>query len=402
MDVEPLLDATLRRVDKVVNEDVEMQPPPSERHIYFVVDTNVVLHHLDVLQQFVADVEALPIELPLLLLVPGIVISELDHQKNRADLAWAARRASTWLLEKVKERRSVRGQAHEETCKQSGKWNVRDQGEVGFPRSGPESNDDLIIDCCRYFAGVCFRAKSGRVVLCSADKNICFKSESLGLQSISPSRFWTSREIADALYGNLGNEARHFDHYPSRTSREAAKADPNHANSVEQGSHAGDDQMDVDSEPETYIPSHPLDALHLEVIEHFSPLLSQLVDRVGGADVPRTRSNKSALTRSVHAPSWSRAALPDWTASDCVGYLVSKKGIRGDRQKLEMFLTKPGKKERGCRAGQNWTRAEWGMCAALLGEIGGAWEDRAVQESVAVLRPYAEGVFGLQLRPTGT
>lgn len=44
-------------------------------------------------------------------------------------MAWAARLASTWLLEKVKERRFVKGQTHEETCKTSGKWNVKDLGE---------------------------------------------------------------------------------------------------------------------------------------------------------------------------------------------------------------------------------------------------------------------------------
>ena len=50
-----------------------------------------------------------------------------DRQKTRDDkVAWAARLASTWLLEKVKERRFVKGQTHEETCKASGKWNVED------------------------------------------------------------------------------------------------------------------------------------------------------------------------------------------------------------------------------------------------------------------------------------
>lgn len=32
------------------------------------------------------------------------------RQKNRKDLAWFARRATTWILEKAKERRVVKGQ----------------------------------------------------------------------------------------------------------------------------------------------------------------------------------------------------------------------------------------------------------------------------------------------------
>jgi hypothetical protein len=52
------------------------------------------------------------------------------RQKNRDGLAWFARRASSWLLKKVKERRTVKGQTHEETCKASGNWKVRVPGEV--------------------------------------------------------------------------------------------------------------------------------------------------------------------------------------------------------------------------------------------------------------------------------
>jgi predicted ribonuclease YlaK len=44
-----------------------------------VVDTNILLHHLDALQQFVADIEHhLPFTLQII--VPGIVISELDRR----------------------------------------------------------------------------------------------------------------------------------------------------------------------------------------------------------------------------------------------------------------------------------------------------------------------------------
>jgi hypothetical protein len=57
--------------------------------------------------------------------------SRLRRQKNRDGLAWFARRASAWLLRKVKEHKSVKAQAQEETCKTSGNWKVRDTGEVG-------------------------------------------------------------------------------------------------------------------------------------------------------------------------------------------------------------------------------------------------------------------------------
>src|ERR1700721_2635876 len=51
-------------------------------------------------------------------------------QKNRDGLAWFARRASQWLLQRVKERKIVKGQANEETCKPSGNWKIRGPEEV--------------------------------------------------------------------------------------------------------------------------------------------------------------------------------------------------------------------------------------------------------------------------------
>ena len=187
-----------------------------------MVDTNILLHQLDALQQFVIDIEH-NLPLTLQIIIPGIVISELDRwvnimysvvcindngwtiyytaerQKTREDkVAWAARLASTWLLEKVKERRFVKGQTYEETCRASGKWNVNDdkRGEarasnsdtkkrletdrIFAQRGGSEVNDDLILDCCQYFARRPQQGVITHVALCSGDKNLCVKVESVG------------------------------------------------------------------------------------------------------------------------------------------------------------------------------------------------------------------------------
>ncbi|KAI0068791.1 hypothetical protein BV25DRAFT_1910536 [Artomyces pyxidatus] len=391
----PLIDSALRRLDEVANEDVEMQPAPSQFLTYLVLDTNIVLGHLDVLQQFVADAEA--VDLPILIIVPGIVISELDGQKNRKGLAWAARRASTWLLGRVKERRSVKGQAHEETCKLSGRWNVADAGEMG----GPEANDDLIVDCCQYFVNKSRSMGYGRVVLCSADKNLCIKSESREISTLSPSHAWSSREIARALFGAHGLNLTLFDAYSSRASRQFAQEPSKNKKPAKAAARpADDDLMDIDDD-EPPPPSHPLDQLHLEVIDHFSKLLLDLVDRVGGAEVPRTRDDQRALTKSAHAPSWLKAALPDWTPEDCIGYLGSKKRLPESYPRLEVFLRKPYSKEGGGRRGHDWPTKAWEVCTDELERVGQVWGDRAIAESMAVLRPYAEAVFASPMRPTG-
>lgn len=99
--------------------------------MFLVLDTNVLLHNFDVIKQFTADIENL--NAPLLIIIPSAVLSELDawvtrslefncdpltgsanSQKNYEKLAWFARRASTWILERLKERKCVKGQTRDE------------------------------------------------------------------------------------------------------------------------------------------------------------------------------------------------------------------------------------------------------------------------------------------------
>lgn len=128
MSLEAHLDATLRGIAEIANSDVEMQGPLSEQSTVVVLDTNILLEFLDIIQTFVSEVEQHG--LPVYIIIPGAVLYELDSQKNRNGLSWFARRASTWLLKKVKERRTVKGQALEETCKILRNWRKREHGEV--------------------------------------------------------------------------------------------------------------------------------------------------------------------------------------------------------------------------------------------------------------------------------
>ncbi|KAF8205076.1 hypothetical protein BJ912DRAFT_22151 [Pholiota molesta] len=128
------LHQALEQFDHLANEDVEMKAPLSELAIFLVLDTNILLHHFEVLAQFVDDVEKQ--SLPVIVVVPGAVIYELDGQKNRDGLAWFARRATAWLLTKIKERRSVKGQAQEETCKSTRNWKIKEPKENRYQVRG--------------------------------------------------------------------------------------------------------------------------------------------------------------------------------------------------------------------------------------------------------------------------
>ena len=53
-----------------------------EAEIYLVVDTNVLIHRFPVLKQALAWINAGTNRLNVVKLIPGIVFSELDYQKN--------------------------------------------------------------------------------------------------------------------------------------------------------------------------------------------------------------------------------------------------------------------------------------------------------------------------------
>ena len=162
--------------------------------------------------------------------------------------------------------------------------------------------------------------------------------------------------------------------------------------------------MDIDDTGDVYIPpAHPLDALHLEIIEHFTPLLVALVDRVAESDVPRTRAEASA-PKSVHAPSWTRVRLAEWTVGICLDYLHERRPLPRSEPRLEVFLLKQGERGRfgSGRRGQDWPRAAWNGARGALEELGRRWEDRSIAESAEILKPFIESVFLRPLRPTGT
>ncbi|KAH9045541.1 PIN domain-containing protein [Lactarius pseudohatsudake] len=406
-DINALKDATLRRVDEVINQDVEMQAgcihrPLAVEVFYLVVDTNILLHQLDALQQFVIDIEH-HLPLTLQIVIPGIVISELDRQKTRDDkVAWAARLASTWLLEKVKERRFVKGQTHEETFRNDAKGDevrvsISETNNAlkligNLQRGGSEMNDDLILDCCQYFARRPQQGVIRHVALCSGDKNLCVKVESVGIWTFCPTNGWTSRAIATALFSGAPMvKLSDFNGQTSKSQRRIVRTGPDHK--VSPALLASADAMEVDEEP--IRPSHPLDVLHLEVVEHFAQLLLGVVDRVGGPEVPWDGPPKGQV--SGHAPSWAKIGFAEWTPRECVRYLG--RASRAELDKLESFLLYPD--QRGGRKGQDWARGDWDGCVQTLEEIGRSWEDDGLTESAGDLRRFAAGTFLLRMRPTG-
>jgi hypothetical protein len=189
-----------------------------------------------------------------------------------------------------------------------------------------------------------------------------------------------------------------FDGETSKVQRRAHLTNPEGASKPVTLSNT--DAMEVDEEP--IRPSHPLDVLHLEVVEHFSGLLLAVVDRVGGPEVPWHGPPSGRV--SQHAPTWAKVGFAEWTPRECVRYLGRKEGLQASPSgakldKLENFLIYPNK--RGGRKGQDWTRSDWESCVVTLEDIGRNWEDEELRESSQVLKRFTKEMFLLRMRPTG-
>ncbi|KAF8974459.1 PIN domain-containing protein [Flammula alnicola] len=380
------LHETLLQIDHLANEDVEMQAPLSEYAIFLVLDTNILLHHFEVLAQFVDDVETL--SLPVIVIVPGAVVYELDGCTEESNgLAWFARRATAWLLEKIRERRSVKGQAQEETCKSTRNWKIREPGEMS---TSDMFNDNLILDCCLYFS------RGRPTFLCSADNNLCITSQAQGIPTITPSRYGSSREMAQSIYGDkveLGRFKGYRERYrTARDSQPTAVVDD-------------DDKMSVDDEGS--VPSgewkseHPVNMLHEAVIDHFSRLLMELVGKVGGDEVRQRSTAQEEANLSQHAP--RRRHYTEWSVSDCLEFLIRKAPapVKMANPRPEVFLLKAYTRGvPGSRTGREWSRKDWMVGLNNLREISLAWKDVSIQESLVFLEPHIDYVFSLPLRAT--
>jgi hypothetical protein len=159
------------------------------------------------------------------------------------------------------------------------------------------------------------------------------------------------------------------------------------------------DGMDIDDDMgvlrDNYIPSHALDALHLQIIDHFTITLTELTHRVrqqSGEDYPPSGSQ--------YAPAYRRKTFSSWTVSDCLEYLETKKVLRPSQPPLRTFLLRRNE-DREWRRGQDWPRQAWMNAIQALEDLGRAFDDDLVLLSVRELWPHVYEIFNTPLRPTG-
>ena len=156
--------------------------------------------------------------------------------------------------------------------------------------------------------------------------------------------------------------------------------------------------MNIDIEHSTeWIPSHVLDDLHLQLVDHFTILLKELVERISPEVAQSAGKNGASL--SIHAAGFLTRLFEEWTAADCMEYLATVRKIPGSPAlRLGSFMSKPHCKDanaRGRRRGQDWTRVQWDVAMEMLERAGKVFEDQAIGESVDLLKIAVEDYFRL-------
>jgi hypothetical protein len=158
-----------------------------------------------------------------------------------------------------------------------------------------------------------------------------------------------------------------------------------------------DDSMDVDDDNATefLLPSHALDSLHIQVIEHFRGLLQGLALRIGGPDLAG-----GSASRSSHAPAFMTKPYYEWTSAQALEYIGLKRKLPSSEPRLDVFMALPYS-VRGARRGQDWPRRAWDQALNALAQLGKDWNAGAIVESVSVLPFHCERIFLMPMRPTG-
>lgn len=140
---------------------------PQEYHGFVVIDTNILLSHLQSLLQFKKTLQGMNVAF----LIPWVVLQELDGLKKSEK---ALTDENTIHSETSNPRLTVGALArlatriiHENL--KSGDKLVRGQ-RISEVWGKPENNDDKVLDCCLFYS------QYAKVILISNDRNLCVKA----------------------------------------------------------------------------------------------------------------------------------------------------------------------------------------------------------------------------------
>lgn len=159
-------------------------------------------------------------------------------------------------------------------------------------------------------------------------------------------------------------------------------------------------------------PQHLLDDLHIQVLEHFGILLSELLRRVAPSSLFTQARLSSGASSSMYASPTSSKPAKEWKANEILVYLCEARRVpRSAAAEDFKYLTTHSSRmvdfftqkydTRG-RSGQHWSRADWVSCLEMLGVLARVYQDDAIVNSLVQVAPQIDLVFMTPMRPTGT
>ncbi|KAG8763854.1 hypothetical protein FRC11_011002 [Ceratobasidium sp. 423] len=302
--------------------------------LFLVLDTNFLIKHLSLLDTVAKKVlengSRIP---PLFFVLPGVVVDELDYQ-SKYGVRERATAATNWLQEQIELRlRTGRGvlraQKEDETLRGGKSWrNLRGRGE----------NDNIILDCCLYFA----KLSGGRVRLVSQDRNLSLKatiseiptmsiSKDMStidfLKEVLPGLRWNAPPAALAPIDRSSSASRWAT--PSRSTPRVVVPQPSLNLSAHDVIHDDDiDMDDISRSPMAYSPYAP-SKLEPVYVRLFDDPLENLVGNLRRNEV----LSRAAGPTSCPYPESPRQALSRISDSipPHVLYFISERGEPGYR-----------------------------------------------------------------------
>ncbi len=230
------------------------------------------------------------------------------------------------------------------------------------------------------------------------------------------SKKWSSRELARKIFGYAPNHADliHFSAYvetkrPATVKKALEKGLGGPSVLADDDAMEVDDGGDIPDSGRRVRPSHVLDVLHFDIVDHFTTRLRDTVQRT----VPHLLATRSGAAASMYSP--VSKPLQAWSAPDCIKQLCNTKSRFFPKRapsearsliesaeggtRLQVFLADPYDGMPQARRGREWARQEWIDCLGVLDLVAVIWEDQAIQIDMAYLWPYVEQAFGQQMRP---
>ncbi|KAF0521893.1 pin domain-containing protein [Gigaspora margarita] len=252
-----------------------------------VVDTNFLISHLAFLKMLILEYAK---KYKLLVIIPWIVLEELDGLKSRSNNSYAnssksnqpnvanlAQIAISFLHNCLAEKHDgLRGQKIHEKIEK------------------PKNNDDKILDCCRYFQAT----TRSSIILLSNDKNLCIKAMVHDIHAFSYQKASGLEELLEKILStdNSSSDSVLYKHVNSAIQWPKV----NELETIERENHNGSNIVyNIKEEPECFIEDADTMMMDCDDTIQKTPFSQNVIPE----------SSETVMNSQISQPYYSRSSL---------------------------------------------------------------------------------------------